>query len=321
MVRLQGVRRGARARTTRCSSTGATATGRSTWPRDGAEVLRVATRPPVVLEGRRPRRLRRRDLGRQRARPAGGRAPTLDLARRLGGAARRGATTLRVTLRRIETHDVIGAGTTLGVEDTKRHGRPVGRARPVARRHRRSRRRLLHGRRRTCRGRRGAQLAESWSGADGRRRGDLDLTIPIDGPRRRPLDAGRRGRRACAGGADDPLPAVRAARASAPAPYASLPDADALQRRRPRAAPLAVRRDVGARAAADARVRDAVRVRASRSTATCRTASPTTRRPTRSRRAARRSTASCSTPRAATASTSPARWRCCCAWAGSRRAS
>ena len=32
-------------------------------------------------------------------------------------------------------------------------------------------------------------------------------------------------------------------------------------------------------------------------------------------RAARRSTGSCSTRRAATASTSPARWRCCCGWA------
>ena len=87
VVRLQGVRRGARARTTRCSSAGGTATGRS---RGRATAPRCcASRPSaaVVLEGRRPRRLRRRDVDRQRARhPRRGR-PRGRSRERLGGAA------------------------------------------------------------------------------------------------------------------------------------------------------------------------------------------------------------------------------------------
>jgi protein-glutamine gamma-glutamyltransferase len=95
--------------------------GPITWPRDGAEVLRV--------DARRPSYWKVADLDEfdgdawvDTGLGSGGEAtPELDLAR--GWEARPGwKETFRVTLRRIETSNVIAAGTTLGVEDS---GRPV----------------------------------------------------------------------------------------------------------------------------------------------------------------------------------------------------
>jgi protein-glutamine gamma-glutamyltransferase len=93
--------------------------GPITWPRDGAEVLRV--------DARRPSYWKIADLDEfdgdtwidTGADDAGTAAPELGLARdwRRHPAWRE---TLRVTLRRLETDRVVGAGTTLGVEDTSR---------------------------------------------------------------------------------------------------------------------------------------------------------------------------------------------------------
>jgi len=95
--------------------------GPMTWPRDGAEVLRV--------DARRPSYWKVADLDTfdgeswvDTGIDGGGEAtPDLDLAR-TWEARPAWRETLRVSLRRIETTDVIAAGTTLGVEDT---GRPV----------------------------------------------------------------------------------------------------------------------------------------------------------------------------------------------------
>jgi transglutaminase-like putative cysteine protease len=95
--------------------------GPITWPRDGAEVLRV--------DARRPSYWKVADLDEfdgdawvDTGLDVGGEAtPELDLAR--NWEARPGwKETFRVTLRRIETNNVIASGTTLGVEDS---GRPV----------------------------------------------------------------------------------------------------------------------------------------------------------------------------------------------------
>ena len=138
--------------------------GPITWPRDGAEVLRVASRRAVVLEGRRPRRLRRRHVGRHR--PAGGRAaPTPRTTSRATGTDRVGwRETLRVTLRRLGH-----AGRRRRRHDARRRGhrprgRAVERAGPVARDSSFRARRLLHGARYVPRPR-AAQLAQSSAGA------------------------------------------------------------------------------------------------------------------------------------------------------------
>ena len=82
--------------------------------------------------------------------------------------------------------------------------------------------------------------------------------------------------------------------------------------------PLGLRARVRALAAPARERHDAPTTTCARCSVTCQRASPTTRscRATRSR-----SRASCSPTGAATASSSPAPWRCCCAWAASRRAS
>src|SRR5215207_5338031 len=94
------------------------------WPREGAEVLRVAATRPSYWKMRNlddfdgeywvdggPR--------------LGGVEPELELARdwRVQTGWRE---TLRVTLRRMRTRDVLGAGTTLAVEDTARAVGPAG---------------------------------------------------------------------------------------------------------------------------------------------------------------------------------------------------
>jgi transglutaminase-like putative cysteine protease len=152
--------------------------GPITWPRDGAEVLRV--------DARRPSYWKVADLDDfdgdtwvdTGADSAGSVRPELDLAR--GWDARPAwRQTLRVTLRRIETNSVIAAGTTLAVEDTGRPVRPSGEP----------------GLWRTDVPLRGgdsytvqayvpkpspAQLTQSTSGADNRQTSDLDLTIPTE---------------------------------------------------------------------------------------------------------------------------------------------
>ena len=99
--------------------------GPITWPRDGAEVFRVdSTRPSYWkiadlddFDGE-----AWVDSGGDDAGEAG---PEFDLSRQWQGrpAWRQ---TARVTLRRIETTDVLGAGVTLGVEDTARPVHPSG---------------------------------------------------------------------------------------------------------------------------------------------------------------------------------------------------
>ena len=245
--------------------------GPITWPRDGAEVLRVDTRRPSYwkiadlddFDGE-----TWVDTG---ADDAGSAAPELDLARDWK-ARPSWRETLRVTLRRIETDDVIGAGTTLEVEDTSRDVAPSGRGRAVALGHDVPCRRLLHGARayvaapdaRTARG------LDVGAGRAPRGRpgpGDPDRSRgrqPAGGaglgercrgrcrrrPRAAPAAAARGG----------PLRAVHAERPRARA-VRQLPDARAVQRRRPCAAPVALRGDLAAREAADAPVLDAVRVR------------------------------------------------------------
>ena len=91
--------------------------------------------------------------------------------------------------------------------------------------------------------------------------------------------------------------------------------------RPPGAAQLAVLADLAARPAPQARRPQPLRVRAPHRPLLRQAASATTSGPRRRRRACRRSSTSCSRARRATASTSRARWRCCCASAGCPRAS
>ena len=92
-------------------------------------------------------------------------------------------------------------------------------------------------------------------------------------------------------------------------------------RRARRAAGLAVRAHVAPRPAAAGTRRDAVRLRPGGDRAPP-ARLRVLRAPARgARTAGRRWTTSCSTAGRATASTSPARWRCCCGWAASPRAS
>jgi len=150
--------------------------GPITWPRDGAEVLRVDARRPSYwkvadlddFDG---------DTWVDNGLDVGGEAtPELDLAREWE-ARPAWKETLRVTLRRIETTDVIAAGTTLGVEDTGRPVRPSSEPGLW-----RSDTALRGGDSYTVRAYvpkpSPAQLTQSTSGVDRRQSGDLDLTIP-----------------------------------------------------------------------------------------------------------------------------------------------
>ena len=152
--------------------------GDITWPRDGAEVLRVDTRRPSYwkvadlddFDGE-----AWVDDGSDRP---GAASPDFDLPD--GWQSRpQWRDTLRVTLRRIETDTVIGAGTTLAVRDTARTVEPSGDA-------------GLWRSTTTFRGGdsysvqaftprpNAQQLAEASSGVDPRHSAELDLTIPTE---------------------------------------------------------------------------------------------------------------------------------------------
>jgi protein-glutamine gamma-glutamyltransferase len=152
--------------------------GPITWPRDGAEVLRVDTRRPSYWkiadlddfdgEGW-------IDTGEN---DAGEAAPEFDLARSWQ-ARPAWRQSMRVTLRRIATTDVIGAGTTLSVDDTGRPVHPSGEPGLWD-----SDTALRGGDSYTVKSYvprpSPAQLTQSSSGKDARPTVDLDLTIPTE---------------------------------------------------------------------------------------------------------------------------------------------
>ena len=284
--------------------------GPLTWPREGAEVLRVATTRPAYWK---MRNLDDFD-GEQwldRGDRLGGSDPELALPD--GWQAQAGwRETARVTLRRMQTREVLGTGTTLAVEDTSRHRRAGGRAGRLAIADRVPRRRLLHH----------PRLPAAPEPEAARRVGRRSRPAARRRPQPDRAGRGRRIRRARSAGdpGRDPLPAVPAARRR-PDPVRGLSDARALPRRRQGAASLGLQRAPGGWPGSSSATPRRRTTTSSPPTASSRTASPTRRTRPRSRAAARRSTGSCSTPAAATASTSRARWRCCCGWAGSPRAS
>ncbi len=153
--------------------------GPMTWPRDGAEVLRVASSEPEYWK---VRNLDEFD-GEKWVAPGeerpGGSGADMDLARDWESQFR-WRRSLRVTLRRLETRDVVGTGTTLDVQDTSRVVEPSGepglwRAQTEFRAGDSYTVKAYAPRPST------AQLARSPSGADTRRLTDLDVTIPIEG--------------------------------------------------------------------------------------------------------------------------------------------
>ena len=178
--------------------------GPMTWPREGAEVLRVATTRPSYWK---MRNLDDFD-GEQWLDGSirlGGSDPELELAD-TWEVQTGWRETLRVTLRRMQTRDVLGTGTILGVEDTSRIVAPAGEPGVW-----RSETEFRGGDSYTVKAfmprPSPRQLAESAAGADPRRAADLNLTVPVAGdasgapgapadPRRR--SASRRSSRAAA---------------------------------------------------------------------------------------------------------------------------
>ena len=152
--------------------------GPISWPRDGAEVLRV--------DARRPSYWKVADLDDfdgegwvdSGADDAGTADPELDLADdwRARPSWRE---TIRVTLRRLETTDVVGAGTTLAVEDTARDVEPSGEPGQW-----RSTTTFRAGDSYTVRGYVArpspGQLTDSTTGLDARTSHNLDLSIPTE---------------------------------------------------------------------------------------------------------------------------------------------
>jgi hypothetical protein len=147
------------------------------WPREGAEVLRVASTRPSYWK--------MRDLDDFDGRAwldggvrLGGSDPQLDLTHdwRVQAGWRE---TLRVTLRRMQTRDVLGTGTTLAVSDT---AKVVG---PVEPSMWRAQSEFRGGDSYTVKAffprPSPAQLAESSAGVDPRRAPDLNLTVPVEG--------------------------------------------------------------------------------------------------------------------------------------------
>ena len=152
--------------------------GPMNWPREGAEVLRVATTRPSYWK---MRNLDEFDGSKwvEGGLRLGGSNVDFELAPdwQVQAGWRE---TLRVTLRRMQTRDVLGAGTILGVEDTARIVGPTGEPGTW-----RSQSQFRGGDSYTVQAYvprpSPEQLAESGAGADPRRDPDLRLRVPVDG--------------------------------------------------------------------------------------------------------------------------------------------
>jgi len=146
------------------------------WPRDGSEVLRVAARDPSYWKVANLDDFDGTAWVGEDADRRGFASPELDLPPEWNEQSS-WRETLGVTLRRLQTRDVIGAGTTIGVEDTARTVRPS--AQPGLWR---SETEFRGGDSYTVTAYvprpSAADLGESEAGADARRRADLELVIP-----------------------------------------------------------------------------------------------------------------------------------------------
>ena len=277
------------------------------WPRDGRELLRVKARPARVLEGARPRPLRRRAAGaRTRASAASARAAQLPASPT--SVARWTPATSRSTLRNLRSDTFVTAGITTSVDGEDRlpdRRRRLQRAAtgsaaatptraevytpqpdraPAARGHRHALRGLARApTSRSPRRRRGRRRPP----ADRRAQRAVRVAWPLWGEPGAP-----RGR------------ALRQLRRCRPSTCWRRSELRASGR-----SPSGCKRGRG----------DAVRVRRARRGATSTTASPTPRRRRGPSRHARRLPVR--RARSASASSSPAPRRCCCGWAGSPRAS
>jgi transglutaminase-like putative cysteine protease len=148
------------------------------WPREGTEVLRVATKRPSYWKMR-----NLDDFDGERWHDGnirlGGSGALLDLTEEWNAQAG-WRETLRVTLRRMRTRDVLGAGTVLGVEDTAQIVTPAGEPGVW-----RSRSEFRGGDSYTVKAYfprpSPEQLAGSGAGADPRRAADLNVTVPVAG--------------------------------------------------------------------------------------------------------------------------------------------
>jgi transglutaminase-like putative cysteine protease len=152
--------------------------GRLDWPREGTEVLRVAATRPSYWKVRKLDDfdgVRWLDAGIR----LGGSDPELDLPPewRVQAGWRE---TVRVTLRRLQTTDVLGPGTILGVEDTARIVVPAGEPGVWS-----AQTEFRGGDSYTVRSYvprpSPEQLAGSGAGADSRRASDLNVTVPVAG--------------------------------------------------------------------------------------------------------------------------------------------
>jgi transglutaminase-like putative cysteine protease len=152
--------------------------GPLSWPREGAEVLRVATPRPSYWKMRNLDEFDGREW--LDGDPRLGRSDP-ELALPPEWQVQAGwRETLRVTLRRMQTRDVLGAGTTLAVEDTSRIVGPAGEPGTW-----RSQSEFRGGDSYTVKSYfprpSPQQLAESGAGADSRRAADLNLIVPVEG--------------------------------------------------------------------------------------------------------------------------------------------
>ena len=182
------------------------------WPRDGNEVLRVATAKPSYWK---VRNLEEFDgeVWRDGGAGFGGNDPALDLPPDWRDRPD-WTDELRISIRRMRTTDVVGAGTN-APRDLARPPRAAGeRAGDVERRSPSSGAATPTRSRRTSRARRGAQLTQGATGAFGEHAEALALTVPFrsDGQ-----GAARAARDAGPGGAGA-VPAVPRRAAPAPVP-------------------------------------------------------------------------------------------------------
>ena len=332
VVRLPGVRRGPRPR-----RPGALRLGPRRYGADHLAARRrrgAARRQPPSRRTGRSRNLDEFDgdgVDDDRRRRLGATATGARPARRLARASRSWTSTLaRHHPAACAPTDVIGAGTTLACPRHAARRRAGGDAGHLARRRATFARAATPTRvaGATCRGRPRGQLAQASSGDRGIDRASRTISTGHAAARR----AGRERRRgatgrprsalAAAAGATVRFPPFEPRRRGEPSAGVSRRSArtdsgDVALRSSPYAAHVAAR--AAAEGAAPRTPYDYVA--RGRPLPARRGFSYDRAPPARRRRAGRRSTRSCSTPRAATASTSPARWRCCCGWAASPRGS